>query len=71
VANYPIMITVSIDGKDVTQSLFGVQSITPTDLQNTFKDIDITPFIRGPGTHSIAVYTVSGAGQVETRIEVR
>jgi hypothetical protein len=70
-ADYPIMVTVLIDGNDVTRTLFGTDVINPSDQLNAFKNLDISSFIRGPGSHYIEIYTTSGVGQVETRVEIR
>lgn len=70
-AEYPIMVTVFIDGNDVTRTLFGADAINPSDQQNTYKNLDISSFIRGPGSHYVEIYTTSGVGQVEARVEVR
>lgn len=67
---YPTDIKVFIDGVDVTKWIFGVDTIELTNLNNTWRGIDISPFIKGPGMHQIQVTAGGGVGRVEARVEI-
>lgn len=43
---YPSGIKVFIDGVDATAFIFGVPVFNPDSLHNTFKDINITSYLR-------------------------
>ncbi len=45
---YPTGLKMYIDGIDCTYYIFGANSFNPSALQNTFRDIDITPYLRKP-----------------------
>ena len=69
---YPVGLRVYIDGKDATYYIFGATTITPTALLNTWRDINISQYLRKtPGIHTIEIIPTSGAGRVDTRIEIR
>ena len=67
---YPTDVTIEIDGEDVTKWIFGTDTITLTNVDNTWRDIDISSFISGPGVHQIRVLSGGGVGRVEARVEI-
>jgi len=69
-ASYPSDIKIFIDEEDVTFWLFGQETITPNELDNTYRDIDISGFVRDAGLHSIRVEAGAGVGRVECRLEI-
>lgn len=62
---YPENVRIFIDGKDVTSWIFGSDTITPSDAQFSWSNIDITQFVRSKGTHIIEITAESGVGRVE------
>ena len=69
---YPTGVKVYIDDKDATYYLFGTTSLDPDADNNTWRDIDISGFIRQtPGIHTIKIVPASGAGRADVRIEIR
>lgn len=69
---YPTGIKVYIDDKDCTYYLFGVKSLDPTAINNTWRDIDISGYIRQtPGIHTIKIVPAAGAGRADVRVEIR
>jgi hypothetical protein len=69
---YPSGLKVFIDGKDVTYYLFGKAQLNPDSDNNTWRDKDITTFLRKtPGLHTIEVTSQDGNGRVECRVEIR
>lgn len=69
---YPSGVRVFIDGKDVTYYIFSQDSIDPSSEQNTWRNIEITRYLRNtPGLHTIEVTAENGNGRVETRVEIR
>jgi len=67
---YPTDVKVFIDGVDVTKWIFGVDTVTLTNVDNTWRDIDISSFIKGVGIHQIQVTAGGGVGRVEARVEI-
>jgi hypothetical protein len=43
---YPTGLKIFIDGIDATFYIFGANTFDPDDITNTFRDIDITPYLR-------------------------
>lgn len=43
---YPTGLKIFIDGIDATYYIFGANTFDPDELVNTFRDIDITPYLR-------------------------
>lgn len=43
---YPVGLKIFIDGVDATYYIFGANTFDPDELLNTFRDIDITPYLR-------------------------
>ena len=70
-ADYPSTIQVSLDGVDITTNLFGKSVLVPSTGNDIFRDLDISSLVKGAGTHRIEIYTASGIGQVEARVEIR
>lgn len=69
---YPIGMKLFIDGKDATYYIFGKNTFDPSSLLDTWRDIDITPYLRKtPGMHTIEVTSQNGNGRVECRVEIR
>lgn len=69
---YPTGIKLFIDGKDATYYIFGVNKLDPTIDVNTWRDIDITPYLRkSPGRHTLKLTAENGNGRVEARVEIR
>jgi hypothetical protein len=67
---YPSDIRVFIDGRDVTKWIFGTETVTLTNVNRDWKNIDISSFIRGPGLHKIEVTAGAGVGRVEARVSI-
>lgn len=67
---YPENVRVFIDGKDVTEWLFGEDVITPTAARHNWTNIDITQFVKGRGTHQIEIACEAGVGRVEVIVEI-
>ncbi len=67
---YPSDVRVFIDNRDVTKWIFGSETITLSDVNNTWKNIDISSFIKGHGEHKIEVTAGAGVGRVEVRLEI-
>ena len=70
-ATYPTNIRIFIDDEDVTFWLFGTDTITPDEWDDTYRDIDISGFVRGEGLHKLEITTEAGAGRVEARLEIQ
>jgi hypothetical protein len=67
---YPTDVKVFIDDLDVTKMIFGEDTITLTDLQNTWRNIDITPYVRYAGLHKLRITAAAGVGRVEARVAI-
>lgn len=67
---YPSDVKVYIDGKDVTKWIFGSETVTISNVNRVWKNIDITSFIKGFGSHKIEVTCGAGVGRVEARVEI-
>lgn len=81
---YPTGCKIYIDGKDCTYYIFGANTFDPGPDNNTFRDIDITPYLRkiadnpaaskapqASNLHTITITALDGNGRVETRVEIR
>jgi len=68
---YPTDIKVFIDDEDVTRQIFGEDTITLTDLENTWRDIDITSYVRYAGLHKLRITAGAGVGRVDAKITIR
>lgn len=71
VASYPTGIKIFIDDEDITKIIFGTEVIELTDLENTWRDIDITPYVKYSGTHKLRITAESGVGRVDAKITMR
>jgi hypothetical protein len=47
---YPTGLKIYIDGVDCTYYIFGTNTFDPDTARNTFRDLDITPYLRKPIT---------------------
>jgi hypothetical protein len=69
---YPSGVRIFIDGKDATYYIFGVEKLDPASGFDTWRDLDISPYLRpGPGIHTIEITAENGNGRVESRVEIR
>lgn len=68
---YPTDVKVFIDDQDVTKMIFGDDTITLTDLENTWRDIDLTPFVQYTGLHKLRITAGSGIGRVDAKVSIR
>ena len=68
---YPTDVKVFIDDVDITKWFFGQETITLDDANNTWRNIDITPFVKGKGYHKVTVTAGGGVGRVEARVEIK
>lgn len=69
-AAYPIDVKVFIDGNDVTTVIFGSDVVTLTNVENTWRKIDISSYLRGKGIHVLEITSGGGTGRVEARLEI-
>lgn len=67
---YPSDIKVYIDGNDVTEWIFGTETLTLSDVNNSFNNIDISSLVQDVGRHTIEVTCAQGVGRVEARVEI-
>lgn len=67
---YPSDVKVYIDGNDVTEWIFGTDTVTLTDVNNSFQNIDISSLVQDAGRHTIEVTCDAGVGRVEARVEI-
>lgn len=83
---YPTGLKIYIDGVDATYYIFGSNTFNPDANNNTFRNLNITPYLRhldktGPSVmrtqegvsdlHTIEITAADGSGRVECRVEVR
>lgn len=81
--SYPSGLKIYIDDVDVTYYIFGDNTFDPSDDENEFRDIDITPYLRKikdsgktfssgrtSNIHNIRIEAASGNGRVECRVEI-
>lgn len=69
---YPSGLKIFIDGKDATYYIFGSNTFEPSSLLDTWRDIDISTYLRKvDGLHTIEITAQNGNGRVECRVEVR
>lgn len=71
VRSYPTGIKVYIDDEDVTRSIFGEDVITLTDFNNTWRQIDITPYVKYVGLHKLRITCEGGVGRVDAKITAK
>lgn len=70
-SSYPTDIKVYIDDEDITKSVFGEDAITLTDLENTWRNIDITPYVKYVGLHKLRITAEAGVGRVDAKVTIR
>lgn len=70
-ASYPTGVKVFLDDEDITKQIFGEETITLTDLENAWRNIDITPYIKYAGLHKLRITAESGVGRVDAKISIR
>ena len=68
--SFPSGMRVYLDGEDITLYAFGVETVTPDEFTQKYRDIDLTAYISGPGRHNLTV-TSETYGIIDTRLEVR
>lgn len=84
---YPTGVKIFIDGVDCTYYITGYDAFDPTGLNNTFRDVNITPYLRRSTSvakmvdrnykgsdsdlHTIEIIAADGNGRAECRVEVR
>jgi len=66
--SFPENCRVFIDGIDCTYWLFGKETITPTELDHRWHDVDISLYVKGPGLHKLQITAESGVGRVDARV---
>lgn len=71
IREYPTGIRVFLDDEDVTKQIFGEEIITLTDLQNTWRNVDITPYVKYAGLHKLRITAESGVGRVDAKVKIR
>jgi hypothetical protein len=69
--SYPRGVKVFIDDEDVTSAIFGYDEITLTDVDHIFNNIDITPYVRYVGAHTLKITAEGGIGRVDVRISIK
>ena len=57
---YPSGIRIYIDGTDATAFIFGEPTFNPSSIENTFKDINITGYLRKIERKSITPHAEKG-----------
>lgn len=67
---YPVGVKVFIDDIDMTNWIFGEDYVNPSDIYNTWRNIDISSWINTPGMHKLSVTCTGGVGRVEARVEI-
>jgi len=67
---YPEEVRIFIDGKDVTDWVFGQDTINPSREKYSWQNIDITQFVRSKGVHTIKITAEAGVGRVEAVVKV-
>lgn len=67
---FPENVKIYIDSIDITQVAFGVSTLTITELNRVWRDIDISSFVTSPGIHTLRVECTGGVGRVEAKIKI-
>jgi hypothetical protein len=65
---YPTDVRLFIDDVDVTYWVFGVNVLTLSDINNRFRDIDISSYVAGDGEHKLEITCTGNVGRVEARV---
>jgi len=68
---YPTNVRVFIDDVDVTFWIFGTETLELSDINKTFRDIDISPHVKGEGEHKLEITCEGNVGRVEARIRLQ
>lgn len=68
---YPTDVKIYLDDEDITKLVFGEDTITLTDLQNSWRDIDITPYVKYAGLHKLRITAGAGVGRVDAKISMQ
>jgi len=66
---YPTDVKVFLDDEDVTKFIFGGDTITLSDLNNRWRNIDISPYLKYAGLHKLRITAGSGVGRVDAKVE--
>lgn len=67
---YPVGVRIFIDGKDVSSWVFSDSSVDPSRERFSWKNVDITQFVRTKGVHTIEITAEEGVGRVELITEI-
>lgn len=67
---YPTGVRIYIDDVDVTEQIFGVDELALSDINNTWRDIDISQYVNNVGLHTLKITCESGVGRAEARLEI-
>jgi len=70
-ASYPTGLKILIDDEDVTNWIFGTETFEINELNERFRDIDLSPFCADPGEHKLEITCEEGVGRVEARVEIQ
>lgn len=68
---YPTNVRVFIDDVDVTFWIFGTETLALDDLNKTFRNIDISSYVKGEGEHKLEITCEGNVGRVEARIKLQ
>lgn len=69
-ASFPTDCKVFIDDIDCTNWMFGSDTISPTEIQHRWRNIDITQYVKVPGLHTLRVVPLAGVGRLDARVEI-
>lgn len=69
-ASFPSECKIFIDDIDCTYWLFGSDTITPTELQHRWRDVDISIYVKEVGLHTLKVTATAGVGRVDARVAI-
>lgn len=70
-ASYPTGIKVFLDDEDITKAVFGAETIELSDLENTWRNVDITPYVKYVGLHKLRITAEAGIGRVDAKVTIR
>jgi len=69
-ASFPTDVKVFIDDQDITKAVFGTDTVTLTDAEHEWTKIDISKYLKYPGTHKLKITAGSGVGRVDARVKL-
>lgn len=69
--SYPTGVKIYLDDEDITKNIFGEDVITLSDLQNIWRNLDITPYLKYAGLHKLRITAESGVGRVDAKISIK